>query len=121
MVHRFHMQKSCCRVIAISQAGIAALTLTPIQELEGNKKRMQRISLLPSLFPTRISIDRDMSQTHLTRIEPESEGCKTRSANHYTISSTYHTCQNALFKPNVLEKSSRALRLIAVARVSFIG
>ena len=36
-VHRFRKQKSCCHVIAISQAGIAVPTLTVMQGFEAKK------------------------------------------------------------------------------------
>ena len=37
MVRRFCKRKTCCLVIAISQAGIAAPTLTVMQGFEANK------------------------------------------------------------------------------------
>ena len=41
-VRRFRKQKSCCHVIAIPQAGIAAPTLTIMQGFEA-KKRLLRV------------------------------------------------------------------------------
>ena len=48
-IRRFRKRKSCCHVIAIPQAGIAALTLTVMQGFKANKKLLRAYP-----FPLRI-------------------------------------------------------------------
>ena len=63
-------------IIAISQAGIAAQTLTLMQGFEGKKKKATRISISTYTFPKWISIFRKMSQMRSSQIEPDREDSK---------------------------------------------
>ena len=113
-IRRFHKRKSCCNVIAISQAGIAALT-----EMQGFKKECS-VHLFSHFYVLRLFCVYFYSMYwNPSAIRTQLRWLKGACDNYLTTPDTTLAYQNAIFKPNKWEKSSRGLCLIAVACVTF--
>ena len=74
MVRRFRKRKSCCHVIAIPQAGIAAPTLTVMQGFEAKKRLLSafpfsflRTASILRILPFHALVARGGSRAKLTQ------------------------------------------------------
>ena len=96
MVHRFHKRKSCCHVIAIPQAGIAAPTLTVMQGFQAKKKRLLGAFPFPLLHTASVLriLPFCMFVTQ-ARIKP---GCNGWKANALTTRPTLRSFRQCSYK-----------------------
>ena len=98
-VRRFRKRKSCCHVIAIPQAGIAAPTLTVMQRFQAKKGMLHA---LPFLLLSTASILRMLPfHAFLTQaqIEPGCEGWKANA-----LTTTLHQSQQCNVKMSYLNQ-----------------